>query len=306
MRELIIGTRGSALALAQAAWVASRLREGVPELAIRTEVIRTTGDANQVQPLSQVGDKGLFTRQIEAALLAGRIHIAVHSLKDLPTVLPPGLVLGAVTQRQDVRDALISASGLGLDDLPAGARVGTSSLRRAAQLLAYRPDLRIVNIRGNVDTRLHKALTAEYDAVVLAAAGLTRLGLSHHITQFLPLDVMLPAVGQGALALEIRADDASTGALVARLEHKSTRLATDAERAFLTALGGGCQVPIAALGEVVDNRLRLRGLVATEDGKCVRKGELSGNLDRAEQIGRILAEKLMASPSVTPSPAQAH
>jgi len=231
-------------------------------------------------------------------LLAGRIHLAVHSLKDLPTDSAPGLTIAAVTEREDVRDVLVSWRNQGLDDLPAGSRVGTSSPRRMAQLLARRPDLNVAGIRGNVDTRLRKALSGEYDAVVLAAAGLRRLGLADQVTQYLTLEVMLPAVGQGALAIEARSDDTETLALVAGLQHQPTRLATDAERSFLRALGGGCRMPIAAYAEVRGAGLSLRGLVASADGRSVRRGELAGRADQAAEIGRELARRLVAQPSV--------
>jgi len=298
MRELIAGTRGSALALAQTRWVADRLQALSPGLTVRTEIIRTTGDALPDQPLSRITDKGLFTRELGAALMAGRIHLAVHSLKDLPTDSAPGLTIAAVTEREDVRDVLVSWRNQGLDDLPAGSRVGTSSPRRMAQLLARRPDLNVAGIRGNVDTRLRKALSGEYDAVVLAAAGLRRLGLADQVTQYLTLEVMLPAVGQGALAIEARSDDTETLALVAGLQHQPTRLATDAERSFLRALGGGCRMPIAAYAEVRGADLTLRGLIASADGRSLRRGELAGRADQAAEIGRELARRLVAQPSV--------
>ncbi len=294
MRELIVGTRGSALAVAQTRWVVDRLQALAPGLIVRTEIIRTAGDALPEQPLSQIGDKGLFTWELGAALLAGRIQLAVHSLKDLPTALAPGLTIAAVTEREDVRDVLVSRQNLGLDELPAGSRVGTSSPRRTAQLLARRPDLIVASIRGNVDTRLRKTFSAEYDAVVLAAAGLRHLDLAGCVTEYLTLEIMLPAVGQGALAIETRSDDSETLAVVARLQHQPTRLATDAERSFLRALGGGCQMPAAAYAEVCGSELRLRGLVASDDGRSLRRGELAGGADQGDDIGRELARQLMA------------
>jgi len=295
--RLIVGTRGSALARAQTDAVVERLQALQPDLEIAIQVIKTRGDMVQHKSLVGIGDKGLFTKEIEAALLAGHIDLAVHSLKDLPTELPPGLAIGAVTEREDARDVLVSRLGCSLDALPLGARVGTGSLRRAAQLLTYRPDLRIVDIRGNVDTRLRKAATEEYDAVVLAAAGLHRLGLTHHIAAYLPLEVMLPAVGQGALAVEVRAGEGAEGRdaqirrLASLLDHVPTRAATTAERAFLQALGGGCRVPVAAYGEAVGGLLRLQGLVASPDGRRVWRGEIKGRMEEAEALGEELARQ---------------
>ncbi len=290
--KLILGTRGSQLARWQTSWVADQLRAHAPDLEIVIETITTQGDRVLDAPLSQIGDKGLFTREIETALIDHRIDAAVHSLKDLPTALPAGLSLAAICERADVRDALVSRLGIGLEKLPRGARIGTSSLRRAAQLRAHRPDLNIVNIRGNVDTRLRKSLTDEYDAIVLAVAGLVRLGFADRITEYLSLDVMLPAPGQGALAIETRADDAHTHALVAQLDHVPTRAATNAERAFLRALGGGCQMPVAAYGKVDADTLHLRGLIASEDGTRISRGELIGNVTDAESLGEKLVRKL--------------
>ncbi len=294
MNKIIIGTRSSRLALWQAEWVAARLRMLYPELGIVIQHITTKGDVVSDVPLPQIGDKGLFTREIETALLSSQIHLAVHSFKDLPTDLPCGLTIGAITEREDVRDGLVSRLRLGLDDLPLGAKVGTSSLRRAAQLLAHRPDLHIRGLRGNVDTRLGKASTEEYDAIVLAVAGLLRLGQADRVTEYLPVDIMLPAVGQGALVVEMREDDTHTRQLLAALDHAPTRAATTAERAFLRALGGGCHVPVAAYGETRDADLRLRGLIASPDGKRVVRSEMTGNLADAKTIGPALAQRLLA------------
>ncbi|MCI0475070.1 MAG: hydroxymethylbilane synthase [Anaerolineales bacterium] len=322
MPQLIIGTRASKLALWQTNWVAQKLAALDPEIEFVVQTITTKGDTQTETPLPQIGDKGLFTREIETALIAGEIHCAVHSLKDLPTdpaviaksgvtkqspirnleiasshkprlAMTNGLTLAAITEREDARDVLISRLNLGLDHLPKNARVGTSSLRRAAQLRAYRRDLQIVNLRGNVDTRLRKSASEEYDAIVLAAAGIVRLGFADRITEFLPLDVMLPAPGQGALAVQTRADNAATLQLLAPLDHTPTRAATTAERAFLRALGGGCQVPIAAYAETRDGVLHLRGLIASVDGTRVVRGEISGNTSQPEQIGAELANRLL-------------
>ena len=305
MTKLVIGTRASNLAVWQTNWVAQKLAALNPEVEIGIQTITTEGDTQTDPPLPEFGDKGLFTREIEAALLAGQIQIAVHSLKDLPTDPPlsttgegkgGGLTLAAITEREDARDVLVSRLKIGLDQLPRGARVGTSSLRRAAQLRAHRPNLQIVNLRGNVDTRLRKATAEEYDAIVLAAAGVLRLGQAHRITEYLPLDIMLPAPGQGALAVQARVDDKATCALLKPLDHALTRAATTAERAFLRALGGGCQVPIAACAEVCGNVLHLRGLVATVDGTRVMRGEVSGETEKAEELGKSLALSLNREP----------
>lgn len=266
-KRLIIGTRGSALARWQTDHVASLLRYAWPELTVDVQVISTQGDRVLDTPLPLLGGKGVFTAELEAALHSGAIDLAVHSLKDLPTDNPEGLTVGAFPQRAAVEDALVSRSGAPLAQLPHGATIGTSSRRRAAQLLAARPDLHIADIRGNVDTRLRKAHDAEgpYDAIILAAAGLTRLGLDNQITERLRLDVMLPAPGQGALAVQCRDDDTLLE-LLAPLNHLPTRLAVTAERAFLAALGGGCSLPIAAYATVTGETLDLRSRVSAPDG----------------------------------------
>jgi len=249
--RVVIGTRGSALALWQTRYVGGRLRAAAPDLDVQIKIIQTRGDLVRDRALSQVGGKGLFVKEIENALLTGEIDLAVHSLKDMPTEQPEGLSLGSILERAEPRDALVVRGGAGgLEGLPSGARVGTSSLRRRAQLLAVRPDLQLLDLRGNVDTRLRKLREGQYDAVVLAVAGLVRLGYADAINQVLPLDLMLPAPGQGALCIEVRADDGSTQDLIAALDHPPTRWAAQAERAFLRRLEGGCQVPIGAYAEV--------------------------------------------------------
>lgn len=285
---LAIGSRGSQLALWQARWVQSRLTEF--DVPARIEIIRTTGDTVQDVALSKVGTKGLFTREIEEALLSGAIDLAVHSLKDLPTELPAGLTLAAIPEREDPRDALI---GSRLDELPRGAGVGTSSLRRSAQLLALRPDLRIENIRGNIDTRLRKLESGQFAAILLAAAGLRRLGWEHRITELLDPDAMCPAVGQGALAVETRDDDGPAHRLCRLLDHEPTRVAVTAERAVLAALGGGCQVPLGALAEGSDP-LRLRALVISPDGQTLIRATSETSPDRAGHAGRELGNRLLA------------
>ncbi len=294
--DLIIGSRGSALALWQAEWVKSQLEQAVPTRRVAIQIIKTTGDAILDAPLSKIGGKGVFTKEIEEALLAGAVDLAVHSLKDLPTRLPEGLALGCVTRREDVRDALVAREGVqSLDDLPPRSVIGTSSLRRQAQLLARRPDLQLADLRGNVGTRLQRVEEGRYDAIILASAGLIRLGFESRIAQRIPTDVLLPAVGQGALGIEIRERDAATREAVQVMAHHVTWRACEAERAFLHGLGGGCQVPIAAQA-VVDNegRLRLRGLVARADGTRLIQDELTGDARFAEDIGKELAERVLA------------
>ena len=283
---LVIGSRGSQLALWQARWVQSQLLAAGIES--RIEIIKTTGDKILDVPLAKVGSKGLFTKEIEDALLDGSVDLAVHSLKDMPTELPDGLTLAAIPEREDVRDAIIGST---LDALPQGALVGTSSLRRTAQLRALRPDLKVESVRGNVDTRLRKLDEGQYQAIMLAAAGLRRLGWADRIAQYIDPAVMCPAVGQGALAIETRTDRTE---VAASLEHRDTRIAVTAERALLGALGGGCQVPIGANATVDGDTVHLRGIVAAPDGSKVVRGNLSGHAADAASIGKALAEQLMA------------
>jgi len=285
-------TRPSALARWQTDYVADLLRQAHPDLDIRIEVIVTKGDRILDKPLPVIGGKGLFTAELERALREGRVDAAVHSLKDLPVEDAPGLTIGLTPARADVRDVLICPTGHTLDELPAGAVVGTSSPRRQAQLLAHRPDLVVKSIRGNVDTRIRKAREGQYDAVILAAAGVTRLGLEDAITQYLPLDLMLPAPAQGVLGVQCRADDERTLALLAAVEDPDARAAAQAERAFLAGLGGGCSIPVAAYAEPVAGGLHLRGLVASPDGVRVLRVEGTGEDPRA--LGRTLAEEAMA------------
>jgi hydroxymethylbilane synthase len=285
-RMLAIASRGSQLALWQARWVQSRLAELGQES--RIEVIKTTGDKVTDVPLAMVGTKGLFTKEIEQALLDGSADLAVHSLKDLPTELPPELMLAAVPAREDPRDALV---GLALADIPHGARVGTSSLRRAAQLKQMRPDLALEPIRGNLDTRLRKLDEGKYQAIVLACAGLKRLGWESRIAEALEPDVMCPAVGQGALAIETRAG-AETPAMA--LDHGPTRAAVTAERAVLALLGGGCQVPVGAHARVRDDSIHLVGIVISPDGSTSVRQEIEGRAHEAEALGRELGERLLA------------
>jgi hydroxymethylbilane synthase len=295
-QRLVVGTRGSVLALWQAEHVIQKLKGLAPGLAVEIREIKTQGDLVRNRALSRVGGKGLFVKEIEEALLSGEIDLAVHSLKDMPTALPTGLTLGAILERRDPRDVLVFQQREGcLAALPRGARVGTSSLRRQSQLLAARPDLRVVDLRGNVDTRLRKLRDGAYDAVVLAAAGLIRLGHADAIGEYLPLDLMLPAVGQGALCLEFRSDDEATQALVASLDHLPTRQATQSERAFLRRLEGGCQVPIGAYAEVSGDQLCLRGVVASLDGTQLVRDEAYGLATEAVNLGTKLANRVLAA-----------
>jgi hydroxymethylbilane synthase len=296
--QLVIGSRGSKLALTQAGMVKTELERIEPSLEVRIEIIKTSGDAN-TDPLSLIGGKGVFTKELEEALLDQRIDLAVHSLKDLPTIVPEGLVIAAICKREDPRDALVlnrkrGGSQSTILSLSKGAIVGTSSPRRLAQLKHLRDDLIIKELRGNVDTRLRKLDEGQYDALVLACAGLRRLGMENRISAALPAGEMLPAVGQGALGIETRAADEETIAVVNKLDHKFTRLACTAERAFLRSLGGGCQLPIAAYAVVRAKRIRLDGLVADPDGARIVRDRISGDLNDAEQLGTELGERLLA------------
>lgn len=291
--SLILGSRGSQLALWQANFVKSAL-ERAGSVEVRIEIIRTTGDKITDVPLAQVGgSKALFTKEIEEALLERRIDLAVHSLKDLPVELPAGLALGAIPAREDARDALISRHGQKLSDLPAGARVGTSSLRRGLQLRRLRPDLSVEPLRGNLDTRLRKLDAGQYDAIVAALAGLKRMGWADRATQVFSVEEMVPAIGQGALAIEARADDKELLAGLNSLRDPDTEAATEAERAFLRRLGGGCQVPLAAHARVKQERLELAGVVISLDAARAVRGVDSGPQADAEAIGQRLAEKLL-------------
>lgn len=291
--QLKIGTRGSQLALAQAGWVAEALQHRFPKLSITLTKIKTSGDKLTDAPLAKLGGKGLFVKEIEEALLTGRIDLAVHSLKDLPAHLPKGLVLGAIPLREDPRDALISRAGHPFSRLPEGAKVGTSSLRRAVQLLHIRPDLEIVPLRGNLDTRLRKLEGEGLDAIVVAAAGIKRLGLEERVTEYLPEEISIPAIGQGALAIEVREGDA-VGDLVAALDHPESRFAVLAERAFLKRLFGSCQVPMAAHARLQQGRLVITGMVASLDGQKLLRDTLEGSPQDAEALGAALAETLLA------------
>lgn len=289
MARLRIGSRGSQLALWQANHIAALLKERGHEVEI--EIIKTTGDKITDVALAKVGTKGMFTKEIEEALAEGRVDLAVHSLKDLPTEIPPGFEIAAITKRENPRDVFVSVKHTTVESLPKGARVGTSSLRRQAQLKAVRPDLEIHALRGNVDTRLRKLEAGEYDAIILAAAGVTRLGLTRLVKQVIPADMMCPAAGQGALGIEIRQGDEGNRRHLLFLDNRDARIATTCERALLNKLGGGCQVPIGAFAEVHDGIIHLQGVVAHPDGSLVLRESRDG--EDPERLGSEVGERLL-------------
>ncbi len=291
-----IGSRGSALALWQANWVKAQLERKYPELQVQIVTIRTTGDKMASVPFRGIGTKGLFVKEIEEALVAGRIDLAVHSLKDVPGAIPEELAVSAITEREDPCDALVSRDGTKLAELPRGATVGTNSPRRQCQLKHLRPDLHVADLRGNIDTRLRKLdQGSEMQAIVLAAAGLKRLGLEARISEKFSVEVMVPAIGQGALAIETRRNDGETCSLVAFLDHGPTARAARAERAFLKRLGGGCQVPLSAHAFFVDGALRIAGMIGSPDGSRLVKDTIAGPAAEPERLGMELAERLLAA-----------
>jgi len=294
-KQLRIGTRGSQLALWQANWVKETLIRKNPGLDVEVVKIKTTGDKILDVPLAKVGGKGLFVKEIETALLDNSVDLAVHSMKDVPTLLPEGLEIVAVTERKDPRDVIISRDGKTLAQLPEGARIGTSSLRRQAQLSGYRPDLVMEPLRGNINTRLQKLREGQYDAIVLAYAGVTRLGWEGEVTQILDTDIMLPAIGQGALGIESRGDDPGTLERILFLNHPETSVCVRAERAFLHRLEGGCQVPIAAYATADNSKITLTGLVAGLDGGKLIRMEVRSDEASAEEAGLELAEQILDS-----------
>jgi hydroxymethylbilane synthase len=292
-RSIRIGTRGSALALQQTELVVELLNTAWPDVAAEIVRVKTTGDKILDVPLAKIGAKGLFVKEIEEALLDGCIDWAVHSVKDLPSELPAGLSVAMIAAREDPRDALVARNGLTLATLPENARIGTSSLRRRAQLLHWRPDLNIVPIRGNVDTRLRKLESEGLDGIVVAAAGLIRMGWEARISEIIPPEVCLPAVGQGVIGVEMRGDDAAAQALFQPLTSAATQAAVTAERRFLAHLQGGCQVPIAAWASVEGGKIFLRGVMSTLDGGTLLRGERWGALEAPERLGAELAEELL-------------
>jgi len=291
--ELKIGTRGSQLALFQANWVKNQLSRAHPDLNVTLIKIKTTGDKIQDVPLAKIGGKGLFVKEIEESLLQKKVDLAVHSIKDVPTEFPQGLHLSVITKREDPRDVFISKDGRTLKDLPRGAKIGTSSLRRQAQLLHFRNDLELIPLRGNLDTRLKKLKTMNLDGIVLALAGVRRLGLEERVTEIIPADISLPAIGQGALGIETRIDDKNVEGQIRFLNDRDASIAVTAERAFLKKLEGGCQVPVAAYARPEGTTLRVDGLVGSTDGKRLIRHHVEGPVDNAESLGIELAEILL-------------
>ena len=303
MKKIRIGTRGSQLALWQANWVKGKLSEWNPGIAVEIHKIKTTGDKILDVPLAKVGGKGLFVKEIEEALFDKKIDIAVHSMKDVPTDLPEGLCISAITEREDPRDALISKDGLKLKELKKGAKIGTSSLRRQVQLLNFRNDFEIHQLRGNLNTRIKKLSAGDFAAIILAAAGVKRMGWEDKITEYLPYDIFLPAIGQGALGIEIRESDKEAKKIVEKFNHRETSLCVRAERSFLKRLEGGCQVPIAAFGTIIppsppfnkggEGGIKLEGLVGSIDGKILYRDSEEDKENNIEELGVRLAEKLL-------------
>jgi hydroxymethylbilane synthase len=293
--KLKIGTRGSKLALVQSQWVSQKIENEYSQVRVELVRIRTTGDKILDSPLSKIGGKGLFVKEIEDALLRGEVDVAVHSMKDIPAVIPEGLKISVFPEREDARDAFVSIGYENLEALPKGSAVGTGSLRRSAQLLFLRPDLKVIPLRGNVDTRLRKLQSPEFHAIVLAAAGLKRLGLSNRIRHALPPEQVLPAVGQGALGLEMRANDDEIEGLLRFLNHDPTEATVRAERAFLKELEGGCQVPVAAHCRTKGHGLILQGMVAELDGSRMIKDQMEGDEAQPEELGVRLAKRILSS-----------
>ena len=290
MRQALrIGSRGSRLALLQAEFIRSLIKSKFPEITTELHIIRTTGDKILDSQLSEIGGKGVFVKEIEDALIRNEIDIAVHSMKDLPTILPNGLTIGAVAERHDPRDVLVSKNDIKFNELPKGAKVGTSSLRRQAQLLNLRPDLQIFPLRGNVDTRVRKVRSEGLDSAVLALAGLERMGFKDEIAEIFPVDVLVPAPGQGALAVECREDDREINDIISQINHKESSISASAERAFLAELGGGCQVPVGCYARIKKDRINILGLIASTDGREIIREEIDGSVEIHQALGRELA-----------------
>ena len=292
-QNLIIGTRGSQLALWQANFIKSEIEGLFPDLTVELNIIKTTGDTITDRPLALVGGKGLFVKEIENALLSHEIDLAVHSMKDMPGELPEGLRIGAIPKRANPFDVLISRDGSLLKNYKKGAKIGTSSLRRASQLKHIRPDIIIVSIRGNLDTRIRKLKSGEYDAIVLAAAGLLRLGQEKEITEYLDETIMIPAVGQGALCIETRKNDPDIEIISAKLDHDDTRVCVEGERAFLRRIEGSCHIPVACFGKMINHEVVLTAVVASEDGREMIKEHLVSPLGRVKDSGRALADLVL-------------
>ena len=294
IKKIRIGTRGSDLALVQANWVSDRLKSLYPDMSVEVVPIRTRGDRMQDISLVEIGGKGIFVKEIEEALLRGDIDIAVHSMKDVPVDLPDGLVIGAIPGREDPRDVLISREGRKMEGLSMGAKIGTGSLRRGMQIKNLMPDIEIVPVRGNIDTRIKKIVTENLDGIIIAAAGMKRMGRGREITQYIPLEVMMPSVGQGVLGIELREDDRKAGELISPLNHPDTVVEISAERAFLRRLGGGCQVPIAGIARKHGDNLVIKGLVGSVDGSVMIMDEVRGNSGDWEDMGSALAENILS------------
>jgi hydroxymethylbilane synthase len=290
---IIIGSRGSALALAQTAWIQEKIHSRFPHVDVVLKIIKTSADKDTTTSLRRPSAIGVFVKELEQALLDKEIDLAVHSMKDVPTQIPSELTIAAVPEREDARDAFISDRWRNLSDLPEGSRIGTGSVRRQAQILAIRPDLKILDIRGNVDTRLKKMQSGDYDAIILACAGLRRLGMQEIITSPLDFEAMLPAPGQGALAVEIRAGDQELELIAAALNHASSSLSVSAERAFLQRMGGGCNVPVAAYARLSANRLSVDGLAASPDGKIIVREKLEMNPEEIDSAVANLADRVL-------------
>ncbi|MBT3923657.1 MAG: hydroxymethylbilane synthase [Nitrospina sp.] len=292
-RKIKIGSRGSPLALWQANWIKGQLEAQNPDLPVEIVIIKTSGDRIQDVPLAKIGGKGLFVKEIEEALLSKDVDFAVHSMKDMPIKFPYALCIASVTKRENPFDALISKNNIKLDDLPKGAKVGTGSLRRISQLLHYRPDLDLVPLRGNLDTRIKKLDTEGLDAIILAAAGLIRMGWEEQISEIISPEILLPAMGQGAVGIEARKNDVDNQILLADMDDENTHLALDAERAIVTQLEGGCNVPIGAFATIEEDEMMVKGLVASLDGKTIYKKEVRGNKVHAIALGKSLGNELL-------------
>ena len=292
-RKIKIGSRGSPLALWQANWIKDQLESRNPDIPVEIVIIKTSGDKIQDVPLAKIGGKGLFVKEIEEALLKKDIDFAVHSMKDMPIKFPFALCIASVTKRENPFDALISRNNIKLNDLPKGAKIGTGSLRRASQLLHYRPDLNLIPLRGNVETRIKKLETEGLDAIILATAGLIRLGWGDKISEIISPEILLPAMGQGAVGIEARKHDVDNQILLADMDDENTHLALDAERAVVTQLEGGCNVPIGAFATIEGNEMTLRGLVASLDGKTLYKKELKGDKVNAVALGNEMGNALL-------------
>ena len=294
MKKIRVGTRGSNLALVQANWVSDRLKSLYPDMSVAVVPIRTRGDRMQNISLVEIGGKGIFVKEIEETLLRGDIDIAVHSMKDVPVDLPDGLIIGAIPEREDPRDVLISREGTKMEGLSKGARLGTGSLRRGMQIKRLMPDIEIVPVRGNIDTRIKKIVTENLDGIIVAAAGMKRMGRGREISQYIPIEVMMPSAGQGVLGIEMRESDRETKALIAPLNHLDTVVEISAERAFLRRLGGGCQVPIAGIARKSGNNLVIKGLVGSIDGRVMIMDEVRGDSSNWEDMGNTLAENILS------------